>query len=45
MVLQDLDQLEEARDLLREAYRASLRWLGAEHPQTKTIKANLDALQ
>jgi hypothetical protein len=44
MVVKDLAQLEEARDLLREAYSASLERYGPEHPPTKLFKRNLESL-
>jgi tetratricopeptide (TPR) repeat protein len=44
LVLQDLGQLEEARDLLRRAYSASFERYGGDHPDTKTFKANLEGL-
>jgi tetratricopeptide (TPR) repeat protein len=44
LVLKDLGQLEEARDLLRQAYSASLERYGSGHPNTKTFKTNLERL-
>ncbi len=44
MVLKDLGELTEARDLLNHAYDALLNLLGADHPDTKTVKRNLDSL-
>ena len=44
LVLKDLGQLEEARDLLRKAYAASWNDFGPDHPNTKTLKANLQSL-
>lgn len=44
LVLQDLGQLEEARDLLRQAYSASFERYGPDHPHTKTFKANIESL-
>ncbi|HEX4769555.1 MAG TPA: tetratricopeptide repeat protein [Bryobacteraceae bacterium] len=44
LVLKDLRQLEEARDLLRRAYSASLERYGPDHPKTKLFKANLKSL-
>ena len=44
MVLQDLGQLEEARDLLRKAYRAYLGRFGPDHPGTQTVRQNLESL-
>jgi tetratricopeptide (TPR) repeat protein len=44
MVLKDLGELTEARDLLNHAYDALLNLLGADHPDTKTVKHNLDSL-
>ena len=43
-VLQDLGQLEEARDLLRKSYTASLERYRPDHPGTKTFKGNLKSL-
>jgi hypothetical protein len=43
-VLQDLGQLEEARDLLRKAYSASTERYGPDHPSTRIFKGNLGAL-
>ena len=42
-VLKDLGELEEARDLLRMAYRSLRDKLGPEHPSTKTVLRNLGA--
>jgi len=39
-----LGQLEEAGDLLRNAYSASLERYGANHPNTKTLKNNFLSL-
>jgi hypothetical protein len=44
LVLKDLGQLEEAHDLLRKAYTASLERYGPDHPHTKTFKGNLESL-
>jgi tetratricopeptide (TPR) repeat protein len=44
LVLKDLGQLEEARDLLRQAYSASLERYGPDHPPVRTFKRNLEAL-
>jgi hypothetical protein len=44
MVLKDLWQLEEARDLLRQAYSASLKRYGPDHPPTKIFKHHLESL-
>ena len=44
MVLRDLGELAEARDLLRKAYRTVLDRLGPDHSHTKTVKGNLDSL-
>jgi tetratricopeptide (TPR) repeat protein len=44
LVLKDLGQLEEACDLLRKAYSASLERYGTDHPHTKTFKGNLEGL-
>jgi len=44
LVLQDLGQLEEARDLLRKAYRAYLSRFGPDHSGTQTIRRNLEGL-
>ena len=41
----DLGQLEEAGDLLRRSYNASLRQFGLHHPSTRTYKRNLDSLE
>ena len=40
--LQDLGDYEGAKELLEKAYRVFLTLLGAEHPNTKIIKGNLD---
>jgi tetratricopeptide (TPR) repeat protein len=44
MVLKDLGELGEARDLLRQAYATMLDKFGPDHPSTRTVKANLDGL-
>lgn len=44
MVLRDLGDLEEARDLRWKAYSASLERYGPDYPATKTYKRNLDSL-
>jgi hypothetical protein len=38
LVLQDLGEIEEARDLAGQAYRSFLNRFGPEHPYTKTAK-------
>lgn len=38
LVLQDLGELEEARDLLRQAYNTFLNKFGPQHPHTKIVK-------
>jgi hypothetical protein len=43
-VLQDLGQLEEARDLLRKAYSTLVERFGPDHPHTRTVKGSLDSL-
>jgi hypothetical protein len=40
---QDLGQKEEARELLRKAYRAYLDRFGPDHRRTKIIKRNLES--
>ena len=42
LVLQDLGQLEEARDLLRKAHQTYLSRFGPDHPGTQTIRQNLE---
>jgi tetratricopeptide (TPR) repeat protein len=44
LVLQDLGQLEEARDLVRKAHRVYLSRFGPDHPGTQTIRRNLEGL-
>jgi hypothetical protein len=44
LVLNDLGQLEEARDLLRQAYQNYLSRFGPDHPVTQTIRQNLEAI-
>lgn len=44
LVLKDLGELEEARDLLREAYQSFLKKFGSEHPYTKIVKRNNEAI-
>lgn len=44
LVLQDLGGIEEARDLLRKAYRSLRDKLGPEHTKTKTVLGNLRGL-
>jgi tetratricopeptide (TPR) repeat protein len=41
LVLKDLGQLKEARDLLRKSHTSFLERFGPDHPYTKTVKTNL----
>ncbi len=43
MVLNDLGELPEARDLLQQAYRSFLKKLGPNHPNTKKVLGYLRA--
>jgi len=43
-VLQNLGEIEEAKDLLKEAYDTYLNKFGPEHLKTKTGKNNLESL-
>ena len=45
LVLKDLGEVEEARDLLEKAYATALSRLGFNHPMTRTIRANLRVLK
>jgi Raf kinase inhibitor-like YbhB/YbcL family protein len=45
LVLQDLGELEEARDLAKQAYDTFLDKFGSEHPKTKKAKNNWEAMQ
>jgi len=44
LVLRDLGELEEARDLAYQAYDALLNRLGPGHSYTKTAKANWESI-
>jgi hypothetical protein len=44
LVLKDLGEVEEARDLAKKAYATALARLGFDHPTTRTIRANLEGL-
>ncbi|MEE8584870.1 MAG: tetratricopeptide repeat protein [Acidobacteriota bacterium] len=45
MVLQDLGELEEARDLLRAAHKSLLEGYGPDFPLTKTASGNLAVVE
>jgi hypothetical protein len=45
MVLSNLGELEEARDLLKKAYATAFSRLGFDHPTTRTIRENLGVLE
>jgi hypothetical protein len=44
LMLQDLGNLEEARDLLRKALVSLEEWLGPDHRSTKIVRGNLERL-
>jgi hypothetical protein len=44
-VLQDLSDLEAAKDLLIKAYEAFKNRLGEDHSNTLTVKGNLDLVE
>jgi len=44
-VLQDLGELEEARDLAKAAYETFIAKFGPGHPSTKTTKGNLEGIE
>ena len=45
LVLQDLGELAEARDLLRKAYRSLHDKLGPNHPNTRKVLGNLRSVE
>ncbi len=45
LVLQDLGELEEARDLLRQADRSCHDKLGPNHPSARTVLGNLRSVE
>ena len=44
-VLQDLGELQEARDLLKKSYESFYKTFGPGHPNTKIVKNNLESLK
>ena len=44
-VLRGLGELEEARDLLRNAYQRVLKKLGEDHPNTRIVGGNLRSVE
>jgi hypothetical protein len=44
LVLKELGELEEARDLAKKAYATTLCRLGSDHPLTRKFRANLGVL-
>jgi hypothetical protein len=45
MVLKDLGELEEARDLAKKAYATALSLLGSNHLMTRKFRGNLEGLE
>jgi hypothetical protein len=45
MVLLDLGELEEARELAELAYQSFLQKFGPQHPTTQIFKKNLEIIQ